>query len=102
MSDDRIAIEQLLDASTPGAPHVVLHYLYFPAKSAAAEAAAGLRTLGFQTEERLGADATNWLVLARHKVIPSEETIASARRAMEDLARSCDGEYDGWEAEVQN
>src|ERR1041384_5792547 len=109
--DDRVAIDQLPQVSSPGAPHVVLHYLYFAAKSAAVEAAAVLRALGFQIEERgdcaaagqcrLGADGVNWLVLARHTIVPSEGTISSARRVMEDLARKHNGEYDGWEAEVQ-
>jgi hypothetical protein len=102
VSDDRTAIEQLLRASKPGARHVVLHYLYFPAKTAALEVAGELRALGFKTEERLGADGTNWLVLARHEVVPSVEAITSTRRAMEDLTGSRGGEYDGWEAEVQH
>jgi hypothetical protein len=101
MSDDRAALEQLLHASKSGVPHVVLHYLYFPGESAAAEAAARLRSLGFKTEERLGADGTNWLVLARHEIVPTDETIAAAREVMEDLTRVRDGEYDGWEAEVR-
>jgi hypothetical protein len=49
-----------------------LHYLYFPEKTAATKAATKLRQQGFATEERLGADGANWLVLARHEVVPSE------------------------------
>lgn len=101
MSDDRAALEQLLQASKPGALHVVLHYLYFPAKNAAAGAAVKLRSLGFKTEERVGADGTNWLVLARHEIVPSDETIAAAREVMEQLTRVPGSEYDGWEAEVR-
>ena len=102
MSSDRAAIDQLLQASKPGAAHIVLHYLYFPDKNGATEAATKLRLHGFVTEERLGADGTNWLVLARHQVVPSEATIGAARRVMEDLTRVGAGEYDGWEAEVQS
>jgi len=47
VSDDRTAVEQLLEVSKPGALHVVLHYLYFPLRKAAEEAAAELRLLGF-------------------------------------------------------
>lgn len=101
MSDDRAALEALLSVSSAGALHVVLHYLYFPEEDAAAAAAAELRSLRFETEERLGAYGTDWLVLARHEIVPSEETIAAARRTMEGVARRHRGEYDGWEAEVQ-
>lgn len=100
MSDDRAALEQVFQASRPDAPHVVLHYLYFPARNAAEEAAAELRSLGFEIEERLGADSMNWLVLARHEVVPTEDTIAAARKTMENLARARNGEYDGWEVDV--
>jgi len=101
ISDDRAALGALLSVTSAGALHVVLHYLYFPEEDAAAAAAAELRSFRFETEERLGADGTNWLVLARHEVVPSEETIAAARRTMEGVARRHRGEYDGWEAEVQ-
>jgi hypothetical protein len=100
VSDDRDAIAELVRASNPGQKHAVLHYLYFPREGDARLAASELRRQGFLTEDRLGADGVNWLVLARHSVVPSEATIASARRLMESLVQPCDGEYDGWEAEV--
>jgi regulator of ribonuclease activity B len=101
MSDDRAALDQLFQASVRGRSHTLLHYLYFPTKKAAKEVAVILRSQGFRTEERLGADGENWLVLARHEVVPSEETIAAARQMMEELTNSRGAEYDGWEAEVQ-
>jgi len=101
MSDDRAALDQLLEASVPTRMHTVLHYLYFPTKKAADEVAARLRDQGFRTEERLGADGVNWLVLAKHEVVPSAETIAATRQIMIELAGRRGGEYDGWEAEVQ-
>jgi hypothetical protein len=103
VSDDATALEQLLRVSRPGVPHVVSRYLYFPCKSAAAKAAAAeLRSQGFTTEERLGADGMNWLVLARHAVVPSDATIGTVRQVMENATRVGAGEYDGWEAEVQS
>jgi len=101
MSDDRFALESLLEVSRPGVPHIFSHYLYFPVEKAAAEAAAELRSLGFETEERLSAYGTDWLVLARHKMVPGEQKIVETRRLMTDLACARGGEYDGWEAEVQ-
>lgn len=100
MSDDRSAVDELLRASKAGALHTVLHYLYLPSKSAAVEVAVRLRAQGFTTEERRGADGVNWLVLAKHQVIPSESVMAAARQIMEGLTAPLNGEYDGWEAEV--
>lgn len=101
MSDDRAAIAELMGASKPGQSHVLRHYLYFPRESAARNAANELCHHGYRTEERLGADGANWLVLARHDIVPTEDAISAARRLMESLAESCNGEYDGWEAEVR-
>lgn len=98
--NDRRAIEELLRASSPGAPHSVLHYVYFPAKRSASLAAEALRRHGFEVEERLGADGVNWLALARHRIVPSEESIGAARETVERVAAEHGGEYDGWEAEV--
>ena len=102
MSDDRSAIEELLKVSKPGVPHVILHYLYFATSEAAEEAAAELRSLGFSTEDCPKAYDEASLVLARKELVPSEETIAAAREQMEEITRRHDGEYDGWEAEVQD
>ena len=102
MIDDRAAIAQLLQASKTGAKHVLSHYLYFPKMHGATGTAADLRLLGFRTEERLSADGTNWLVIARHEIVPSDGLISTTRKLMENLTRSCNGEYDGWEAEVQD
>lgn len=81
-------------------PVPVAHYLYFPEEKAAKRAAERLREQGFTTEERLGADEVNWLVLATHRIVPSEATLAAVRTRMENLAREGGGEYDGWEAET--
>lgn len=100
MSDDRDAIAELVRVSKPGQAHLILHYLYFPRERDARSAAGELRRQGFDTEERLGADSVNWLVLARHSVVPSEASIADARRLMESLVKPWNGEYDGWEADL--
>ncbi len=101
MSDDLDALCELLDASKPGAPHMLVHYLYVPNREIAATISNELRQRGFQTEDRLGADGVDWLVLARHQVVPTGEVLTSTRQLMEKLAADVNGEYDGWEAEVQ-
>jgi Regulator of ribonuclease activity B len=100
MADDSDALAQLRRESTRVGHRNVLHYLYFSRREDAATSAAALRASGFSTEERLGADGVNWLVLARHEIVPSEETIGAARTTMEELARQHGGEYDGWEVDA--
>jgi Regulator of ribonuclease activity B len=103
MSKDAVAIEQLSAAGADlRVPHTVLHYIYVPVRESAALIARELRQRGFQTEERLGADNVNWLVLATHQIVVSEATMAATRREMEALVeQSGGGEYDGWEASVR-
>ena len=100
MSDDQLALKELRRVSRTRAVHGLSHYLYLPSQAAAAEVAARLRAVGFSTEERFGVDGVNWLVLAKHDVVPSEPIIEAARQLMEGLTGPRDGEYDGWEAEV--
>lgn len=99
MIDDRAAIAELAQFSTQGGQHVLRHYLYFPDKAAAASVVAELQRRGFRTEMRLGADGVNWLVLARHKLVPTEATVFATRQTLEALVGPSGGEYDGWEVD---
>jgi hypothetical protein len=101
MSDDRQAVAELAAISDAEAPHLILHYVYLPSREAATSVAGELRNRGFDTEERLGADGINWLVLARHVAVPSEDRIVAIRQWMEALVANYGGEYDGWEADVR-
>ena len=103
MSKDAVAIEQLSAAGADlTVPHTVMYYIYVPVRESAALVARELRQRGFQTEERLGADNVNWLVLATHQIVVSEATMALTRRDMETLVeQNGGGEYDGWEASVR-
>jgi hypothetical protein len=96
---DKLAIEQLTKDFGEGKEVDVSHYLYVPARSDAAVVAERLRNSGFEVTLRLGADGSNWLVLARHRLVPSVATIEALRRTMEALAEEHGGEYDGWDAE---
>jgi hypothetical protein len=100
MSDDREALQELLRHIAPGVEQTIRHYLYLPSAAAARDAAAVLRAKGFDVQDRRGADGINWLVLARHRVVPSLEAIASTRLMMEQLVAPRRGEYDGWEADL--
>jgi hypothetical protein len=101
MSNDKQAVAELVAVSDVDAPHLILHYVYLPDQEAAVSVARELQRSGFETEERLGADGVNWLVLARHVAVPTEERVAAVRRTMETLVAQFGGEYDGWEADVR-
>jgi hypothetical protein len=77
-------------------PRRVRHYLYFKKKDVAQAVEAELKQRGFEAEFRRGADGKNWLVLATH-TLASEDALAEAREALEQLAERHSGEYDGWE-----
>lgn len=103
MSADADAIKELAAAGADlTSPRTVVHYLYLPDRERAASVARTFNRRGFRTEERLGADNINWLVLATHEVLVSEALITATHRAIETLiAQNGGGEYDGWEAEVR-
>jgi hypothetical protein len=102
VSDDPEAITELAAVSDGDAPHTILHYLYVPSSEIATSISEELRRRGFRTEERIGADGANWLVLARHEAVLSEPLMASTRRSMEALIAMSGGEYDGWEVDVHH
>jgi hypothetical protein len=94
------ALGVLAQSPHAGEPQVLAHYLYFPEEPAANRAATILDSLGFETVVRLSADEEHWVLLARHRVVPTEDSLASARELLEKAAESEGGEYDGWEAET--
>lgn len=100
MNDDRAAFDELAHAIAPGTEQTLVHYLYFTRREDASAVGALLRAKGFRTEDRLGADGVNWLLLGRQRIIPSLEAIAAARQLMEQSALAFAGEYDGWEADL--
>jgi hypothetical protein len=78
------------------------HYLYFPEKPSAEEAAERLRNRGFSVEVRKGADGDNWLALATKAPPKTGDEMDELRVEMEALAAQFGGEYDGWEAAVDS
>src|SRR5690348_13786361 len=101
MSDDRTALTELLKVCKPKVAYLFQHYLYVASQEAAAQLGVQLRSRGFTTQERIAADGNSWLVLASHKIVPSEAAIAATRKLLEELVAPLSGEYDGWEADVR-
>jgi hypothetical protein len=79
-------------------PRNIRHYLYFPTRSAASQAAQAFQVLGFSGEVREGADHKNWLALAQGATTVNRASVADMRKRLTELASILKGEYDGWEA----
>ena len=77
----------------------IRHYLYFPQKTGAEEAAHWFRSQGFSVDVRLGADKS-WLALVKHEAVENVQDMDKLREEMEALAERLNGEYDGWEVAV--
>ncbi len=99
---DALIIEQLQSHGADlSKPREVLHYLYVPSESAAANASQEARNLGYTTEVRPAAGPPGpnpWLVLATRDEVLSVDTARASREAFTALATTHHGEYDGWEA----
>jgi Regulator of ribonuclease activity B len=83
----------------PGQPvdQAMRHYLYFPEKSNAEEAAQWFGNQGFSVETKLSGDGDNWLTLVKHGAPQSVDEMDKLKEEMEALALRLNGEYDGWE-----
>jgi regulator of RNase E activity RraB len=94
---DLAVIQQLQDAGSDlTKPHLIEFFLYFPNEQAAHNAAARVRSAGFDSKVQLGADNKNWLCLAMKSMVPSPEALVGIRTQFVELASQLGGEYDGW------
>ena len=99
---DRLILDELRSLGADlSQPREVLHYLYVPTESAAAEASQEARDRGYTTEVRPAAEQAGphpWLVLATKDEVLSVESARSSRETFSEIATTHGGEYDGWEA----
>jgi Regulator of ribonuclease activity B len=77
----------------------VRHFLYFRTEANARQAQQRLPASGFRVEVRQAAQGADWLVLLSSPWT-TEESLSRTRNELENLAVQFDGEYDGWEFEV--
>ena len=81
----------------------VSFYLYFATQKAAESAAARVATLPIDAPT-LGvgvepaARGTQWLCQVTTRIVPTERAIRRTCAELRALARTCGGEFDGWEA----
>jgi hypothetical protein len=101
---DQLIVQQLrLLGADLSRPREVLHFVYFPTREDAEDAASELRGEGYTVEVEPSADSDQgppnpWLALARNETVVDEATVAALRPRFEALAAARSGEYDGWEA----
>lgn len=92
-------------------PTHIIHYLYFLSAGAADEAATYLRLNGFHNVraersppinlwERIVGSKT-FSCIAEQTAVPSEEHVFRTTDQLRALADQHNGEYDGWEAAIQ-
>lgn len=99
---DRMVIQALAQHGDLDTPREVSHWLYFPDRRSAEDAADALRSDGYTVtlETSHGHSDGRWCAKALHEIVVSPATIATTRTSMERLAARLGGEYDGWEAAV--
>jgi regulator of RNase E activity RraB len=104
---DRALIDLLLRKGADlTKPREVKHYLYVPTAEAASQASIELRSQGYEVEERMAADADQrrphpLLLVASSETLVNLQSADETRRSFENLAATCGGEYDGWEAAAE-
>jgi hypothetical protein len=80
--------------------HPTNFYFCFRSQTNAELAGIELTASGFSVVVDKSVKGHNWLCLASKEMIPQAAELASLRRRFSDLAKRLDGDYDGWEAEV--
>ena len=99
-SGDKIINQLQEHGSDTSREHIFNFYLYFPEKESADKARDAIRDYGLQAKVEFGADNKNWLCLAQKQMIPDKTTLDQLLNYFESLAKSLNGEYDGWEASI--
>lgn len=82
---------------------IVDHFSYFPDKARSREFAVRTKPLGMKSNIRPAADpspAEAWLVLSHHRCTALTKDLLPIVLKLVDIAKECDGRYDGWEMPV--
>lgn len=96
---DAAVLEQLRAAGSDLAkPHDVEFFFYFPTQAAAQHVADKLNRLAFKTQvgPAVSGSSQPWHVVAVRRMLPELAEIQRLRVAFTALARSENGEFDGW------
>ncbi len=100
--DGQVLIQLKKAGSNLSEPHEIEFFLYFPSEQAANQAAAKIKTKGFNVDVSLSAEGSDWLCYTTKKMIPDLQNFQNIRTYFNKLADSFGGEYDGWGTEIVN
>lgn len=96
---DKISLGQLQNAGADlTLPRHLLHFLYFGEEADAIQARDEISRTGWDTTVEQPDGSSRWLVRAEAMRVVDANTVRSYRAWFEDIAATCNGEYDGWEA----
>jgi hypothetical protein len=97
---DKISLGELEKAGADLAlPRHLLHFMYFGEEADAIRACDEISRTGWDTTLTAADESTpRWLVRADATRVVDANTVRSYRAWFEDIAATCNGEYDGWEA----
>jgi Regulator of ribonuclease activity B len=80
-------------------PRHVIHFVYFGEEADALRAHEEIPKAGWSTTVVAPDESTpQWIVRAEATRVVDAQTVPSYRAWFEQIAESCNGEYDGWEA----
>jgi len=82
-------------------PHNIEFFLYFPSRESAERAGQKIKQLGLDTKVTPSAAGGRWLCFGTKSMVPNYQALAALRSKLERIAKSENGEYDGWGTEVQ-
>jgi hypothetical protein len=71
-----------------------------PSQLAAERVAEKVRALGFTVKIERAATGSDWLVLAKKKMIPTESKLTELRKTFGEIVVAEQGVYDGWGSAV--
>lgn len=99
-SDGQVIARLQAAGSDVSRPHSVDFFLYFPNEAAAGRISHELAGQNYNTSVEANDEGTQWLILARKELVPTEAALAKIRNELTVLASTEGGEYDGWGAAV--
>jgi hypothetical protein len=106
--DDEAVLHALAAAGSDlTKPTDIVFYLHVPTREDANRCYVALWNLGYRARAsaplgRLpdGTNESRWSVVSHFDAVPTLTALRKSREIMNELARECGGEYDGWEAAV--
>jgi hypothetical protein len=99
---DALVLEHLkLMGADLSKPRHVVHYFYFPSEEARARIEIKLRGANYQTRFGVAAQGEKpWSLIAERTGIVDEKRITEERELFTQIVTQENGDYDGWEAQL--